>query len=798
MATAAEPTGCHRGLFAKLVLALLAVQSRAAHQTFRGTARHLMQRYWTTSHSIAVVVPMPHVEPQEPWFQNLLHTEREAPTWVVNTHDPLDQLGSRPASGQPWWWITAVRVKQDEDTGRGIDGLPWTKLVKAFLYKMNSAEKRLLIDKWLDGNSKQDDFHIPDPKVQTIRLDVEDEVLFRAMPQGRCDNHTLPPEGSFLPVVLPPVPSGQCVLELCNLSPGVEYRLLLFNVSDGALPPTAPPSPIADATTWTSTKPWIMHITLSLEKVCAALAMLLAVILQSRKHCVGARNPTNYSQVVTPEDGVGGFHQVKVRNLFLSILKDLLVALTMFLPLVGPLGLILASDVVLGVRMRKVMRSRERLQGSDDKLKTWFAFLLGKDLFILAVNVVMLPINIYAVQKIWFMYGRSFFSRVGLDLLAEASFSGFQRYDHQWQEVSGLELVCWVPFIVLSSLMLAVDLQNDDASLLLRKHKRRAESLLNELPKGRELWAKLCAMDGALFGGSGEAPEGLWKEPCRLLLGVLFGMLPHIWMSARHGVALWNGTLMWNTLMYVVNIGGLAARFQSKTERICVAYRTKCSKLATFQALSWQEDRSTAIYDPFATRNQAVVEARKRLRENIPKISTLKLEEPEDSKVWWHLRELVLIEIKDGRIMMEMMVLLCIAFTVLQGLSSLVVMLNTQQVTSTTLVTVVVLVVGVWFTYNALSSTRDINLMSEEHTCLLHNVVAEMNMPLRAQMPLDSHLQQARFLLQVATLIEKVPPPETIASFAVTPQLFSLVLGTIGTLTALCIYNLIRGLLELT
>merc|ERR1712217_748543 len=105
--------------------------------------------------------------------------------------------------------------------------------------------------------------------------------------------------------------------------------------------------------------------------------------------------------------------------------------------------------------------------------------------------------------------------------------------------------------------------------------------------------------------------------------------------------------------------------------------------------------------------------------------------------------------------------------------------------------------VGVlWFTYNALSDARDINMMCEEHTLLLHNVVAEMNMPLRPQAPLDSHLQQERFLLQVATLIEKTPVPETVATFAVTPQLVSTVFGVLGSLTVVTLWNLANGIIE--
>jgi len=107
------------------------------------------------------------------------------------------------------------------------------------------------------------------------------------------------------------------------------------------------------------------------------------------------------------------------------------------------------------------------------------------------------------------------------------------------------------------------------------------------------------------------------------------------------------------------------------------------------------------------------------------------------------------------------------------------------------------MVVMVKFTYEALSNARDVNLMSSEHATLLHNVVAELNMPLSLQAPIEQHLQQERFLLQVATLIERQPLPETVATFSVTPQLFAGVLTILGALTATTLWNLGSGIVDL-
>merc|ERR1712050_781857 len=100
------------------------------------------------------------------------------------------------------------------------------------------------------------------------------------------------------------------------------------------------------------------------------------------------------------------------------------------------------------------------------------------------------------------------------------------------------------------------------------------------------------------------------------------------------------------------------------------------------------------------------------------------------------------------------------------------------------------------FTYKTLNLARDMNLMCQEHTSLLHNVVAEANMPLRPQRPLDSHLQQERFLLQLATLIERQPSLQTLASFTVSPQLCSAIVGSLSFIFVVTLLILTRGVLQ--
>lgn len=751
-----------------------------------------MSSYRRTSHSLAVIVLRPPgVEEVESFMSSRF----------ADSDDEAEghPLGLQPLAGEPWWWLVAVR--KGEDKAPSPDALPWDRLIETFNYVMSDDEEAAVEDALSRSTGIGDDLSIIDPKVQTVNVHGKSEVFFRALPQGRCDNHTHPPRASFLPRVLPPVAEGECLLELCELEAMTDYHLMLFNISDGTSPPEVPPKPLAEANARTASPPSHIGILQMVVQALCVLATVLAIAWYFGGECARTQTRTNYSSMAlggneVDEDGVGGFHQTKVTNLFMKILKGMLISMTMFLPIVGPIGLIFASDVVFGTRFNRVKRSREEyIQTAEYKMeKLW---QLIREIWCVVVNAIMIPFNMYTVQMMWATYCHSWYSAMGVDVFQDSSYSDLYRYGLQWQEVSGLELGGWVPGIVLSTLLLALELQNDNASTMFQKHRKRAEAHLNALTKGRELWMKLCKMDSRMFARSEEVPDPLSRRVFRLGVSICFGLLPHLWMWLRRGRPLWNQPMMWVTLVYLVNIAGVSTRFLALCDRIYNSYKNNCAELATFQALSWQEDMSTAIYDPFATRNTAVVEARKKLRDNIPRIACLKLEEPEDSKVWWYLRELVFIQIKDGRILMEMMVLISIYFALLLGMSSVFVMIRMKETTATTIVTALVLLVLLRFTFRALSFARDINSMYLEHTCLLHNIVAEMNMPLRPQMPLDSHLQQERFLLQVATLIEKQPPPETVASFAVTPQLFSLVVGIVGLLTVASLFNLVSGILTI-
>lgn len=147
--------------------------------------------------------------------------------------------------------------------------------------------------------------------------------------------------------------------------------------------------------------------------------------------------------------------------------------------------------------------------------------------------------------------------------------------------------------------------------------------------------------------------------------------------------------------------------------------------------------------------------------------------------------------------MMGVLVLMCVTLSWFAGLSAIALMLEMSQITATAVVAVAMMSVMLVFTYTMLSLARDMNLMCDEHTSLLHNVVAEANMPLRPQRPLDSHLQQERFLLQLATLIERQPPLQTLASSRVSPPLFSAIVGSMSLVFAGTSIMVAHGILQL-
>jgi len=533
--------------------------------------------------------------------------------------------------------------------------------------------------------------------------------------------------------------------------------------------------------------------------------MVVAIIKECVKQCLAARETTpmtNYTPVagetLDDENAVGSVF-IKV-NLFLDIFTSSLTSMSMFLPIVGPLGLVLASDVIFGTRMRKFVNGITLFHEVSAERRAKIACYAAKDLFVIILNIIIIPINIFAIQVLWCMYWITWFRFIGFNFTGDSSFHALQRYGYTWLEVSQLEELWWVCGMVLSSFLLVLDRENDRIALLLRRHKKRAESLLcNELAKGRELWSRLCKLDdGGIFGGSvHDVAVSIPMELAFLAVSIAFAMLPHVWMCLRYNVPFLNTHLLWYTCTYVINIAGVSQRFLSQAQTVRNLYKRRCTELATFQALSWQEHDAAAIYDPFATNNDAVRQARILLKENIPRIPPLRLDEAEDSRVWWLLRELVLIEVKEGRMKSEMLVSVSIGFACFQAVLSFLVTFYLADITAISLVTVIMMSVFQCFIYFALLDSRDINLMCQEHTVLLHSMVADMNKPLGSQRPLDSHLAQERFLLQVATLIEKQPPPETLVSLTVTPNLFFAAVGTVGTLLLFSLYLLARGLVHM-
>jgi len=774
----------------------------------------LLQGYWRTSHSLAVIVKRPQGVPRlkvldfyhQQFFSRVGNAaQEEEGGWFQPNGDgwKADDLNkSQNPRQMSWWWIVGIEKQGGVAASVGVDDEMWQDLSKAFAHELTDEEKESIQEiarRKRPWPFYKDSFNTSDPKVQTILLGPG--VFFRAIPQGRCDNRFKPPRASFLPQALPSIPDGWCVLELCELHPNTKYRMFLYNISDDKHVPDTTPKPVAEALATTKSKAFAMPTVVVLMKVAIGLAMLVAVIKECVKQCI-AKKESNYEPIentrattvdILEDESVGGFF-VKV-NLFLDIFTSSLTSMSMFLPIVGPLGLVLASDVIIGTRLRKFIKGVDQFQNASAERRARLACYATKDLLVLIINIVIIPFNILAIQVLWNMYWITWFRSIGINPSGDSSFEALQRYGYTWLEVSGLEQLWWVVGMVLSSFMLVLDRENDRIAVLLRRHKKRAEALVNELQRGRELWTRICKLEGGgIFGGTAQDTElSIAMELAFLAAGLVFALLPHLWMCLRYHVPFMNTHLIHITILYVINVSGVSQRFLSQTQTVRNVYRRRCMELATFQAISWQE-QTPAIYDPFATRNDAVHEARRLLKENVPRIPSLRLDEPEDSRVWWCLRELVLIEIKEGHVKSEMLIIATLGFASFQAVLSVLIMIALKDITAITLVTVIVLAVCQQFIFFALQDSRDINLMCQEHTVLLHNSVAEMNRPLGNTKPLDSHLAQERFLLQVATLIEKQKPPETVMSLSVTPNVFFVTVGTVGALLIFSMYMLARGL----
>lgn len=228
-----------------------------------------------------------------------------------------------------------------------------------------------------------------------------------------------------------------------------------------------------------------------------------------------------------------------------------------------------------------------------------------------------------------------------------------------------------------------------------------------------------------------------------------------------------------------------------------------CHRWAIFQALSWDPDFGThSVVDPCETRSGKVRQQGVWLK--CHGIETLQLGRYSDglerARVWWPLRELILIDIKDERIAMEMLTILCILAIIISGVVSVVVLIYLQQITALTIVQAVLTVIMIWFVYCALTAARDINLMCKEHVLILRCLVLQMRLndsTSLSKSEKQEHAELQQFLLEMAGLIERQPMPETVASTTVTPELFSTLLGTLATALVTSLWNVISGLIKL-
>eukprot|EP00928_Gymnodinium_smaydae_P025272 TRINITY_DN20189_c0_g1_i1.p1 TRINITY_DN20189_c0_g1~~TRINITY_DN20189_c0_g1_i1.p1 ORF type:complete len:827 (-),score=185.94 TRINITY_DN20189_c0_g1_i1:61-2484(-) len=746
--------------------------------------------YWATSHSLAVSVPATKSEDSADAGQKGAATLKFA-----SIHGP-------------WLWLVAVpKGKDDSESKTSLTA--WIEMREAFHHQI-TANERLMIES-LAALPDVDDFHVPDPKVQTVRLQLEGEadVFIRAAPAIKCVQDLSPPRESFLPSVLPPVPEGRCILELANLEADVEYEVSMYVFKHGSqIPEEVQDSACSKTFKTLELNNHIRYTLLTLQVgsfVAMAFGLLVQIVSIMRSSKEGEKKSSEMELVgdemgllesISSEaamNGVSGQHENMMRRTASSVIQDVLLALTMFLPLVGPIGLALSSHVVLGVRMQKLSRAYSE--------KGLLSLVSCYRLCSVIVTLVLVPWSVWQAQKIWMIYFHHVYDSIGLNFVGDSDVRSFRiRYALSLQ-VSGVEMTAWIPAIALSTFLLAVESHSEVIAEQVRSIKGRAERRIKSTPQGTRLYAQLCSLDGSSFadtGDSGAAVKGAGMEsrdgitPAVVIGSILFSLVPHFWMCGRHGVSVWNGPMMQWTLLYVLNVSGMCIRFFGHMNVCLGTYERQCEMFAIFQALSWQEDGSRDLFDPFTTLNDRVLAARARLK---GEIVPLKLELIADSQVWWSMRELLLIELREGKVIAETLVLLSILLAAGAGMSSFFVAQSLEEVTSITICTAVATVGLLIFVRLALGRARDINLMSQEHLRLLHGVVAQMAS--KAPRSFETQLRQERFLLQLATLIEKTPGPESVASFQVTPEIASGATGILAVLAALAVWNLCRGMAHL-
>eukprot|EP00927_Polykrikos_kofoidii_P006649 TRINITY_DN12692_c0_g2_i1.p1 TRINITY_DN12692_c0_g2~~TRINITY_DN12692_c0_g2_i1.p1 ORF type:complete len:864 (-),score=138.60 TRINITY_DN12692_c0_g2_i1:165-2711(-) len=794
-----------------------------------------LHAYWVSSHSLALTVPAIDVGSDSEANEGStardvqggaamgensaslghVETELKEPRVTIFAEDTTAD------PGESWWWLIAMPVPAGGTAGiktgdndvrsssadggarTTMDRVTWDLLVDAFTHKMTSEDLSLL-----DSGRAQteiDDFGINDPKAQTIR--VGKSTFFRSMPTHICVDETEPPKGSFLPYVMTPVPTGRCVVELGNLAAATTYRVVLFKVEDAANVPKEPMKPYMQTMLATDRESSLTTAVVWFVKMGGGVAMVLGLVLQVfmlreelASQMSSAATPYTYISPVEAGElafgrqmssvGPSGFHHSKLARSFPLIFMDLLLSLTMFLPLVGPFGLLMASRIVIGERLLKPARAF--FQFGIRSVTFW------RSVVNLIINIIIIPINMWWAQSFMLVHFSGMYTYIGVRYFENSSVSTMQRRGEVSSDLSGVELSAWIPAVAISTFLLAVEMQNHKIKQGLAILRLRAETHLKRSPRGAKLMAQICNMEGAVFFDSSDQPslapvpnDGVTVQI--LVVSLLFGILPHLWMCLRRGAPLWDPNSMQTTFIYAINTSGVCIRFLMAAERCKGNYRQNLEMLAMFQALSWKEDGSSDLFDPFDTRNDSVLAARELLKQS--DIEPLNLENSEDAQLWWRLRELVLITIKDERIMKQVIVYVCISFAALSGAFSVVVLFSLQEATAITLVTAVMTPILFRFTYRVLLDARDINLMLGEHSLLLHSVVAKnASKPGRS---LENQLQSERFLLQLATLVEKSQPAETVAAFAVTPERSSCVIVMFGLLVSFAIWNLGVGILRL-
>jgi len=473
------------------------------------------------------------------------------------------------------------------------------------------------------------------------------------------------------------------------------------------------------------------------------------------------------------------------------------------MPLVGPFGLYFAKNIVLGVRFKSLRgtwtrlyttwKEKESILGQSSHI---YYFL--SSLWQFLINILVIPYNLTIIQGQWPILLSELYSYVHLNPYHMYSVDDLATTYIVYSQISEVEMFYAIPVTMFSVFLLATDDARIKVALEFNEHKKRAKDGLAQKDDGMgdklkqlqdvfsEQWKKTVTenKEWGLYSDETEVKNDdsgkeirnrFFVEMGFLLGSIVFSLVPRWWMCGRYGAS-WHGDNSWMYfLLYFVNTSGLVFRFLKQSHTVQANYHTNVDQLAVFQAISWEKN-SVDVLDPMQTRNDRVQNFRDIMSKK--NIQPLDLGDVENAKTWWKLREMMLLDIKDERISMEMLSVVC--FMSFCGIAACNVYTTICFGTITMLSllsTMIILVLG-RFNFLTLRDACDINSMCKEHVLVLRRKILELK--LGAVSGKNVKEESQALLEEFARVIEEEGETETVVSLPITSTTFVIALCILG------------------